>query len=101
MAKDKIFRKKQPIVDFNFKKETVQVFDDMLDRSVPFYQEIQRMTAEIAADFAVPGTNVYDLGSYRQHPDCDGQGLTAGSLLCRGGLFFGHAGEGQGKTGAA
>jgi len=62
MAKDKIFRKKQPIVDFNFKKETVQVFDDMLDRSVPFYQEIQRMTAEIGADFAVPGTNVYDLG---------------------------------------
>jgi tRNA (cmo5U34)-methyltransferase len=62
MAKDKIFRKKEPIVDFNFKKKTVQVFDDMLNRSVPFYQEIQRMTAEIAADFAVPGTNVYDLG---------------------------------------
>ncbi|HVP77272.1 MAG TPA: carboxy-S-adenosyl-L-methionine synthase CmoA [Thermodesulfobacteriota bacterium] len=62
MSKDKIFRKKQPIVDFNFKKKTAQVFDDMLNRSVPFYQEIQRMTAEIAADFSVPGTNVYDLG---------------------------------------
>ena len=34
----------------------------MLNRSVPFYEEIQRMTAEIAADFAVEGTNVYDLG---------------------------------------
>jgi tRNA (cmo5U34)-methyltransferase len=34
----------------------------MLTRSVPFYDEIQRMTTEIAADFAVPGTNVYDLG---------------------------------------
>jgi len=62
MVKDKIFRKKQPIADFNFKKKTVQVFDDMLNRSVPFYQEIQRMSTEIAADFAVPGTNVYDLG---------------------------------------
>ncbi len=34
----------------------------MLDRSVPFYQEIQRMIAEMATDFAAPGTNVYDLG---------------------------------------
>lgn len=62
MAKDKIFRKRQQIIDFNFKKKTAQVFDDMLTRSVPFYNEIQRMTTEIAADFAVPGTNVYDLG---------------------------------------
>jgi tRNA (cmo5U34)-methyltransferase len=62
MAKDKIFSKRQQIIDFNFKKKTAQVFDDMLTRSVPFYDEIQRMTTEIAADFAVPGTNVYDLG---------------------------------------
>jgi tRNA (cmo5U34)-methyltransferase len=34
----------------------------MLDRSVPFYSEIQRMIAEIAADFAVEGSNIYDLG---------------------------------------
>jgi tRNA (cmo5U34)-methyltransferase len=34
----------------------------MLDRSVPFYQEIQRMVGELCSDFAVPGTNVYDLG---------------------------------------
>jgi len=62
MVKDKIFKEKQPITDFNFKKKTAAVFDDMLNRSVPFYHEIQRMTVEIAADFAVPGTNVYDLG---------------------------------------
>jgi tRNA (cmo5U34)-methyltransferase len=31
-------------------------------RSVPFYGEIQRMSGEIAADFAVEGSNLYDLG---------------------------------------
>ncbi|MBI2194978.1 MAG: carboxy-S-adenosyl-L-methionine synthase CmoA [Planctomycetes bacterium] len=48
--------------DFNFGKETAAVFDDMLNRSVPYYGEIQRMVAELAADFAVDGTNIYDLG---------------------------------------
>jgi tRNA (cmo5U34)-methyltransferase len=48
--------------DFAFDRRTAEVFDDMVGRSVPFYDEIQRMTAEIAADFAVPGTNLYDLG---------------------------------------
>jgi len=63
MDKDNIFRKKKDIVlDFNFKKETADVFDDMLGRSVPFYKETQRMIGEIAADFAVEETNIYDLG---------------------------------------
>lgn len=48
--------------DFVFDARTAGVFDDMLGRSVPFYSEIQRMTGELAADFAVPGTNLYDLG---------------------------------------
>jgi tRNA (cmo5U34)-methyltransferase len=48
--------------DFAFDGRTAGVFDDMLSRSVPFYDEIQRMTGELAADFAVPGTNLYDLG---------------------------------------
>lgn len=34
----------------------------MLARSVPFYAELQRMICEIAADFAAPGSSVYDLG---------------------------------------
>lgn len=48
--------------DFKFGRETVQVFDDMVGRSVPYYAEIQRMVAEMAGDFAVPGTQLYDLG---------------------------------------
>ena len=43
-------------------KKVASVFDDMLDRSVPFYREIQRMLGEMAVDFAVDGTNIYDLG---------------------------------------
>ena len=61
--KDQLFSKRQRVVkDFNFGKQTAVVFDDMLLRSVPFYAEIQRMMSEIAADFAVEGTNLYDLG---------------------------------------
>jgi len=60
---DKIFHdKRNTIEDFDFGEHTAEVFDDMLDRSVPFYAEIQRMIAEMAVDFAVPGTRVYDLG---------------------------------------
>jgi len=62
LAKDKLFKKKTRIEDFSFGKKTTAVFDDMLDRSVPFYGEIQRMINEMVSDFAVPGTNVYDVG---------------------------------------
>lgn len=50
------------MADFNFDAKTASVFDDMLVRSVPFYLESQRMIGELARDFAVEGTNVYDLG---------------------------------------
>ena len=63
MTKDKLFAdKKEKLNDFNFGKETAEVFDDMLERSVPFYRELQRMIGEIACEFAVDGTNIYDLG---------------------------------------
>jgi tRNA (cmo5U34)-methyltransferase len=60
--KDEIFREVTSIADFSFGEKVASVFDDMLDRSIPFYQEIQRMISELASDFAVEGTNVYDLG---------------------------------------
>jgi tRNA (cmo5U34)-methyltransferase len=63
MSKDEIFKSdSKSIGDFNFNGEVATVFDDMLDRSVPYYQEIQRMISELACDFVVDGTNVYDLG---------------------------------------
>lgn len=62
-ALDAIFAK--PVdrpTDFAFDARTAGVFDDMLGRSVPFYAEIQRMTTELAADFATPESSLYDLG---------------------------------------
>src|ERR1700751_2043920 len=61
-SRDDIFSRPQKASDFKFGQTVVSVFDDMVVRSVPFYLEIQRMMTEIAADFAVSGTNVYDLG---------------------------------------
>jgi len=62
-ARDEIFRDNRgEVSDFNFGKPVADVFDDMLERSVPFYAEVQRMIGEMACDFAVAGTNIYDLG---------------------------------------
>lgn len=48
--------------DFRFDSDTAAVFDDMISRSIPLYDEIQRMSGEIAADFARPQTSLFDLG---------------------------------------
>lgn len=61
--RDQIFQAgDRPVADFAFNAETASVFDDMLERSVPFYAEMQRMLAQLAGDFAADGTNVYDIG---------------------------------------
>ncbi len=61
--RDKVFtREGSGSEDFSFNSATAAVFDDMVDRSVPYYSEIQRMCCELAADFATPGSNLYDLG---------------------------------------
>lgn len=60
---DRIFAAETKAVgDFNFGEKTAEVFDDMLDRSIPMYRELQRMLKEIAAEFAENGSCVYDLG---------------------------------------
>jgi tRNA (cmo5U34)-methyltransferase len=61
-TKDEVFREVESVADFSFGEKVASVFDDMLDRSVPFYQEMQRMIAEMGADFATEGSNIYDLG---------------------------------------
>ena len=63
-TQDEIFRQPKTAEDFKFGNNVVQVFDDMVTRSVPFYLEIQRMMTEIAVDFAVHGTRIYDLCCY-------------------------------------
>jgi len=61
--KDAVFSEEiKKVADFKFNNTVVSVFDDMVSRSVPFYGEIQRMVAELAADYVQEGTDVYDLG---------------------------------------
>ena len=63
MPKDEVFREEiEQVSDFRFGANVASVFDDMVNRSVPYYGEIQRMMAELAADHAREGTFVYDLG---------------------------------------
>lgn len=63
MGKDEVFRGEiEKASDFKFGANVAKVFDDMVNRSVPFYGEIQRMMAELAASHAAEGSFVYDLG---------------------------------------
>ena len=61
--KDQNFKRpRKKMGDFNFGKETAIVFEDMLKRSIPLYDEIQYMIGKIAGYCALDHTNVYDLG---------------------------------------
>jgi tRNA (cmo5U34)-methyltransferase len=60
--KDRLFAEPRRVDQFDFGEKTAEVFDDMLQRSVPMYAEIQRMVALLASDFATDGSNIYDLG---------------------------------------
>lgn len=48
--------------DFQFDDNVAGHFDDMVARSVPFYEELQRMTVELAAHFWQEGSAIVDLG---------------------------------------
>jgi len=61
-TKDKIFQIDGTVRDFEFDQNVVDVFNDMLLRSIPFYTEIQRMIGEMARFFYQPKTCIYDLG---------------------------------------
>jgi tRNA (cmo5U34)-methyltransferase len=63
LRRDELFSDKtRAVTDFNFGEATAEVFEDMLVRSVPQYRELQRMLGELAGEFAVSGTSIYDLG---------------------------------------
>jgi tRNA (cmo5U34)-methyltransferase len=63
MGKDEVFREEiEKASDFKFGENVAKVFDDMVNRSVPYYGEIQRMMAELASNHAKEGTDVFDLG---------------------------------------
>ena len=54
---------KKPILkQFEFGKEVASVFDDMLTRSVPFYNEMLNITISFALKYCKEKSIVYDLG---------------------------------------
>jgi tRNA (cmo5U34)-methyltransferase len=61
--KDNIFASPLSRVgDFRFDAATAGVFDDMVTRSVPFYEEMQNMIVDLALKVAPDSAVIYDLG---------------------------------------
>lgn len=58
---DKVFEK-TITKQFEFDEEVASVFDDMLNRSVPYYKEMQRLSINFACNFLKDEDIVYDLG---------------------------------------
>mgnify|MGYP001236860925 CR=1 FL=1 len=61
-GKDRFFKDNIKPNDFRFNEKVANIFDDMISRSVPFYQETQQMTLSLATRFAQKKTKIYDIG---------------------------------------
>ena len=61
-AKDTLFHIQKVEEDFVFNERVVEVFDDMLDRSVPFYRSVIEASAQLLDRLLKPNDSVYDLG---------------------------------------
>jgi tRNA (cmo5U34)-methyltransferase len=62
MARDNLFENRASAAKFEFNDKVADVFDDMLDRSVPYYKQVIEITVEILQRSLRPGDTVYDLG---------------------------------------
>lgn len=63
IPQDNIFASPLPeTVDFVFDKNVVDVFPDMINRSVPGYSTVINMIGITAQQYAKPNTCIYDLG---------------------------------------
>lgn len=61
--RDRLFsRRRRPVEPFRFDERVVEVFDDMLERSVPLYRESLLSQAQLTRRFHNPGGRIYDLG---------------------------------------
>ena len=62
-CRDRLYAEARPsIADFRFDQSVVDVFPDMLNRSIPGYRSIIAQSGLLAARHAQPDTNLYDLG---------------------------------------
>ena len=60
--KDTLFKQSAAPGPFEFNEPVARVFDDMLERSIPFYKECQQMVIDLVRHFAQKNSAVYDLG---------------------------------------
>lgn len=61
--RDRIYSKPQNVVgDFAFDQAVVEVFPDMIERSVPGYATIIRMIGHLSQRYAKANSTIYDLG---------------------------------------
>lgn len=64
MKKDRVYSKNmKKVPPFEFNEDVVEVFEDMITRSVPHYQENLDYQIDLASRFYQAGTLVYDLGA--------------------------------------
>ena len=49
--RDRVFQQIGRAEDFAFDERVANVFDDMVSRSVPFYNEVQRIQSDLIMDF--------------------------------------------------
>jgi tRNA (cmo5U34)-methyltransferase len=61
-TKDTLFNIASVEEDFVFNERVVEVFDDMLDRSIPFYRQVIDAQAQLLDGFLQQGDSVFDLG---------------------------------------
>jgi tRNA (cmo5U34)-methyltransferase len=62
MKRDTLFNTDSPSQDFSFNEQVAEVFDDMLERSIPCYHQVMKMTAQLIAPFVTSHDRIYDLG---------------------------------------
>ncbi len=62
MSKDRVFSKRLD-KQFEFDETVASVFDDMLDRSVPYYNEVINLITSLIIFEATPNMRIIDLGS--------------------------------------
>ena len=60
--RDQLFADVNAPVPFEFNSEVAQVFDNMVSRSVPMYEDVTRAVVEWTSEVYQPGTSIYDLG---------------------------------------
>ncbi|BBN81998.1 carboxy-S-adenosyl-L-methionine synthase [Pseudoalteromonas sp. A25] len=61
-GKDSIYATEQQVKDFSFDANVVEVFPDMIQRSVPGYATIVSTMGKLAGQYAQSNSNLYDLG---------------------------------------